>query len=127
MWSFFSFSGPQDTHICQDRVDCSFLRDVNGLQGALNSRLGKPGPDAFTLLAGFFRFYGHFDFKRHAACVITGEPQPKRQQQQVRVKNVSYFMDITNPLEPDLNVSANVQSHAVARFQARDRIQKRAQ
>ena len=32
---------------------------------------------------------------------------------------MSYFLDITNPLEPDLNVSANVQEHAVRKFRLR--------
>jgi hypothetical protein len=32
---------------------------------------------------------------------------------------VKYFIDITNPLEPDLNVSANVQDHAVKKFKLR--------
>ncbi len=36
--------------------------------------------------------------------------------QDSKIRNVSYFLDITNPLEPDLNVSANVHDHAVKRF-----------
>ena len=45
--------------------------------------------------------------------------QPKRfanQNSKISARNVSYFLDITNPLEPDLNVSANVQDHAVKKF-----------
>ena len=41
------------------------------------------------------------------------------QNSKISARNVSYFLDITNPLEPDLNVSANVQEHAVRKFRLR--------
>lgn len=42
-----------------------------------------------------------------------------RQNSKISARNVSYFLDITNPLEPDLNVSANVQDHAVRKFKTK--------
>lgn len=71
------------------------------------------------MITDFFIFYSHeFNFNSEAICVISGEPQPKRFANGARGsnKNVSYHVDTTNPLEPDLNVSGNVQEHALRKF-----------
>ncbi len=110
---------PQDRIMCEDGVDCTFLRDIGGLQPQLNQLWNSPGdPGVAQLLADFFEFYAGFDFSRHAVCIVSGAPRPKRHADRARQKQLSFYIDTTNPLEPDLNVSCNVQLHAVQRFQA---------
>ncbi len=112
-------SGPCDQIIADDVTDCTFLRDFN--DGVVQQQLAEmQDPDLANLsmaqlLADFFEFYGNFDYNRHAVCVVTGKLQPRRRKTP-HIRNVSYFVDITNPLEPSLNVSANVQEFAVQKF-----------
>ncbi len=109
---------PQDRIVCEDGVDCTFLRNVGGLQTQLNQLWNSPGdPSIAQLLANFFEFYAGFNFSRHAVCIISGTPRPKQHANRARQKQLSFYIDTTNPLEPDLNVSCNVQLHAVERFQ----------
>ena len=117
---------PQDRRVCEDGTDCTFLRDISGRQSGFNGRLGQADPAAGDLLLAFFRFYGHaFDYRRHAVCVVTGQLQPRRSADRIGGNGSgkqSFFLDVTNPLEPDLNVAANVQEHALQKFQQRCRL-----
>ncbi len=114
----FSLPGPQDHAKCDDGVDCTFLRDVGGLQHRLNALWDSPeSPDAAQVLSDFFHFYVEFDFSRNSVCVITGESQPKRPGNTPSHFSQSWHLGAINPLEPHLNVSGNVQPHALDRFQ----------
>ncbi len=103
--------------MCEDGVDCTFLRDVDGLQHRLNALWDSPEqPDTARLLADFFLFYGsEFDFGRQAVCVVEGEARTKRRARPAQ--RHLFHLDMTNPLEPDLNVAGNVQLHAIEKFQ----------
>ena len=94
-----------------------------GLQPKLNAYFHDRSLTLAQMLTDFFQFYARdFDYSRDAACVISGDMQPKRfanQNGKMSPRNVSYFLDITNPLEPDLNVSANIQDHAVKKFRTK--------
>ena len=120
----------EDHLVCENDVDCSFLRDVSGYQTVLNQQWENqphlnPGELSLAqMLTDFFDFYSHFDFKRKAVCVVAGRPTPKRAastSNKVNDGKVSFFIDVTNPLERDLNVAGNVQEHAVALFQKKCR------
>lgn len=110
---------PEDNITCDDGVRCNYLRDISGLHPSLNTHYHDDNLTLAQMLADFFNFFGHeFDYSSDAACVISGDIQPKRSNanSKISARNVRYFIDITNPLEPDLNVSANVQDHAVKKF-----------
>jgi len=97
-------------------VECTFLRDLNGIQHHFNKTLLAEEPLTLSqLLLDFFSFYANFSFDQESVCIISGQPQAKRTRRPGQ-KNVSYFLDVTNPLEPDLNVAANLQSHAISQF-----------
>ena len=110
----YKLAGKDDARLCDDGVECTFLRDISGQHARLNSCHGNADPSISELLLGFFEFYAKFDFKRKAACILTGELQPKRKNGS---KTVKYCIDLTNPLEPDLNVCANIEEHSVIAFQ----------
>ncbi len=93
------------------------MKDVSGIQHHLNTCLDDALPDLETLLREFFRFYEEFDFSRDAVCIVSGQKQPKRSERKFQ-RQVSYFLDLTNPLEPDLNVCSNVQQYSVNHFQS---------
>lgn len=97
-------------------MECTFIRDISGLQPQLNACHDKPEITLDELLSNFFLFYSEFDFRSRSLCVITGQAQPKRTAKPGRSK-VCYDMDIFNPLEPELNVSSNVHAVAVDKFQ----------
>jgi DNA polymerase sigma len=116
---FFYFAGPEDKIICEDGVECTFLRDISGLHHILNASLQDPNIANLSLaqlFTDFLEFFALFDYNRGAVCVVTGEIQPRRRKEQRDPKKVSYFLDITNPMEPQLNVCANVQDMAVQKF-----------
>jgi poly(A) RNA polymerase len=104
-----------DHRISNDGVDCTFLRDISGQHARLNAKFNQPDPSVSELLLQFFDFYAKFDFDKKAVCILSGKPQPKRNKS--NVKNVRFHIDLTNPLEPDLNVCANVHLDAVGLFQ----------
>jgi len=95
------------------------LRNISGLQPQFNSRLHDDTLTLETMVTDFFVFYSQeFNFENEAICIISGEAQPKRFSNGARSlnKNCSYYLDTTNPLEPELNVSGNVQEHALRKF-----------
>lgn len=112
------FPGSEDHRVCDDGVDCTFLRDINGSQRTLNQCYDNTELTVTDLLVDFFAFYSRFKFDKYAVCTWTGEVQPKRSAHNL-VRRVSYFMDITNPLERELNASANVTQETVNDFQSK--------
>ena len=128
----------KDKYVCEDGVVCSYARDISGLQPKLNSHWKwQPNvnisnslyksvgitQDAFEpmslkqMLMDFFKFYAEFEYQRGSICVRTGQIQPKNHNKSPKVNHrVSSFLEIVNPLEPELNVSSNVQQRAVDRF-----------
>ena len=66
----------------------------------------------------FFKFYSKFDYEQASICVMSGKIQPKRgtNKNMTAIHRASVYLDVVNPLEPDLNVSANVQDYAVHVF-----------
>ena len=59
------------------------------------------------LLLEFFEFYALFNYNEHAICVVSGKRQPKKKMTE---------LEITNPLDPRLNVAANIKMEAVLRL-----------
>lgn len=114
----FQISGLEDRVITDDDVVCTFLRDLSGRQSQLNARYHDSSLTLTDLLLGFFKFYGNFDYKHHTVCILTGECQPKRTQTSL-TKHIHSCLSITNPLEPDLNVCANVTSFGLDFFKAK--------
>ena len=128
----------KDEYACDDGVVCSYIRDISGLQPKLNSHWNwqpvldrsntslVPTPnlegsiEPLTLkqmLKDFFAFYAEFDYARGSICIRTGQIQPKNKIAGHKVNHrVSFNLQIINPLEPDLNVSSNVQERALNRF-----------
>ena len=96
----------------EEGIDCTFLRNIKGFEHVLNASNTRPEVANLSLselLSGFFEFYANFNFNESSVCVLSGTYQPKRRQ-------VNHILDIVNPLEPRLNVAANVQDQTVIRF-----------
>ena len=128
----------KDEYTCNDGVVCSYIRDISGLQPKLNLHWnwqpvvdrsntnlqptpnleGSIEPLTFQqMLKDFFAFYAKFDYARESICIRTGQIQPKHKIMGRQSNHrVSFNLQIINPLEPDLNVSSNVQERAVNRF-----------
>jgi DNA polymerase sigma len=91
-----------------------------GIQPHFNAYFHDRSLTLAQMLTDFFEFYAFdFDYNRDAACVFSGDIQPKRfltKNGAISARNVSYSLDITNPLEHELNVTANVQDFAVRKF-----------
>ena len=106
-----------DQYICEDGADCTFLRDLRGLQPQLNAHWDtKDEPDLRSLLSGFFEYYSEFDFARWQISLREGRPVTKPDlgpRMAAQQGKCCYFLDVENPLQPELNVSANVQRHAL--------------
>ena len=108
-------SSSTDFFVCEDGIDIQFLHNISGHKEQLNSCFSSPIPLS-DLLLGFLNFYSVFDFSSLALCPISGSSKPK----QKSWRNSS-AMDLINPLEPDLNVSYNVNLRALDMFQNRCR------
>ena len=128
----------KDKAVCEDGIVCSFIRDISGLQPKLNSHwkwqpnvnisnslyhsVGVSQESVIPMslrqmLTDFFKFYAQFDYQKGSICIRTGQIQPKINHKLAKVNHkVSSFLHIVNPLEPELNVSSNVQERAVGRF-----------
>ncbi|TRY68740.1 hypothetical protein TCAL_07667 [Tigriopus californicus] len=117
MRTLYKLARLEDRVITDDDVVCTFLRDLSGRQSQLNARYHDSKLTLTDLLLDFFKFYGDFDYKRHTVCILTGECQPKRTQTS-STKHMHSCLSITNPLEPDLNVCANVTSFGLDSFKA---------
>ena len=101
----------EDVFVCQDGVDVGFLHDINQKKEELNKSYHS-NISLIELLRGFFEFYSTFNFKLTALCPISGESLAKNSNWRH-----SSALDIYNPLEPQLNVSYNVNSKALGEFQ----------
>lgn len=108
------------------------------MQPDLNQLLGSPeSPTLMQLLAEFFIFYSSFDYEAKKICVITARVMDKNATAAAVVnpasplsansaprgrdlyrnkKTSSYDLFVTNPLEPDINVSANVREKGVEKI-----------
>ena len=104
-------AGADDRFTCQDGIQGKFLNDVEGRKAEFN-RFYQGGPSLAQLLHGFFLFYSDFAFDQKCLCPVSGTSQPK-----VRSWRHSSVMDIINPLEPDLNLSYNINKQALTMFQ----------
>ena len=103
-----------DSDFSNDR-SVSFIKDIAGLESQLNAHFNSDDLKLSQMLLDFFEFYANFNFDRNALCCLTGLLQPSRTNSYVGHGN--YELDITNPLEPDLNVSVNVRRQGLAKFQ----------
>ena len=94
------------------------------------------------LLAEFFIFYSSFDYETKKICVTTAsvmdknaapavanpasplnaESAPRGRDLYRNKKTSSYDLFVTNPLEPDLNVSANVREKGVEKIRVECKI-----
>uniref|UniRef100_A0A0K2SZS3 Poly(A) RNA polymerase, mitochondriallike [Acyrthosiphon pisum] n=1 Tax=Lepeophtheirus salmonis TaxID=72036 RepID=A0A0K2SZS3_LEPSM len=100
---------PKELKICSDGVKRDFLTDISGYQSYLNSQysLNEDKPTLEALLKDFFDFYGDFDFKGATICINSGKIRGPGKDR----------LNIINPLEPHLNVSANVSLNSISSFQ----------
>ena len=101
----------EDAFVCQDGVDVGFLHNINQKKEELNKSYHS-NITLIELLRGFFDFYSTYNFKLTALCPISGESLPKNSSWKH-----SSALDIYNPLEPQLNVSYNVNHKALTDFQ----------
>lgn len=124
-----------DEYVCNDGVNCTFVRDITGLQPDLNRHWTlQPIIDGDTryssptipldsekplclkqMLRDFYAFYAAFDYGKNAICIRQGKIVPKEHVDtlQLRSKSHGYELLIINPLEPDLNVAANIKKRAL--------------
>jgi len=100
---------------CEDGINIQFLHDVSGQKEELNACFSS-SITLQDLFHGFLNFYSVFPFASTALCPITGSSKPKQ-----KGWINSSALDLINPLEPDLNVSYNINSRALDMFQNRCR------
>ena len=125
-----------DEYVCNDGVNCTFVRDITGLQPDLNKHWTlQPIIDGDTryssptipldsekplclkqMLRDFYAFYSAFDYGKNAICIRQGKIVPKEHVETQRLRSKSYDLLIINPLEPDLNVAANIKKRALNSF-----------
>lgn len=85
---------PGDVRITEDKINCTFLRDLNALD------YDSENEDSLaTLFLQFFEFYSQFDFHNRAISLNKGESILKPDHSPIY---------IVNPLETNLNVSKNI-------------------
>ena len=106
----------EDEYLCQDGVDVNFLHNITGHKEQLN-QCYHSDVSLLQLLGGFFQFYSSYCFTKTALCPRTGSSRPKDSSWKH-----SSALDIYNPLEPQLNVSYNVNSGALRAFQEECRV-----
>lgn len=93
---------PADIRVTEDDINCTFLRDLNRLEFKTTNK-----DSLHVLLREFFEFYSKFNFHENGISIIEGKSMIK----------VDYSaMWITNPLEPELNVSKNVSYEELERL-----------
>ena len=122
-----------DKYVCNDGVNCTFIRDITGLQPDLNRHwtlqpiidgdtryssptipLGSEKPLCLRqMLRDFYAFYAAFDYGKNAICIRQGKTVPKGHVENQQLRSKSYDLLIINPLEPDLNVAANIKKRAL--------------
>lgn len=94
--------GPTDKYITEDRINCTFLRDLNKYQ---HETINKESLS--SLLKEFFVFYSQYDFSKNAICL----------NEAISITKPDFSpMYIVNPLDKGLNVSKNVSLEEVERF-----------
>ncbi len=103
-----------DRFTCVDGVDATFLRNPKGA----NLNIKTSEATISELLRDFFHFYGsEFDYRTQSASLVSGAIEQNRVKTvAARMQRSSYALDVVNPLEPELNVSGNVQDFAVQQF-----------
>lgn len=122
-----------DEYVCNDGVNCTFIRDITGLQPDLNrhwtfqpiingdTRYSSPTVPLDSekplclkqMLRDFYAFYAAFDYGKNAICIRQGKTVPREHVELQLKKRFHYSLVIINPLEPDLNVAANIQKRAL--------------
>ena len=100
------------------------------MQHELNELLASPdSPTLMQLLAEFFTFYSSFDYGAKKICVTTGRVADKNETAPLDARSAprgrdlyrnnrtsSFDLFVTNPLEPDINVAANVREKGVEKI-----------
>jgi hypothetical protein len=99
-----------DLVTCEDGLQVRFRQDIGPLKRDLNQCFDS-AVTPLELLQGFFQFYSRVDFTAVCLCPVSGQMRPKN-----RNWSKSSAMDLVNPLEPQLNVSYNVNATAVKLF-----------
>ena len=82
----------QDQFSCEDGVSVNFLHNINPHLTRLN-QCYHSDMTLFELLRGFFEFYSHFEFNKHALNPISGETEEKN-----KLWPKTSALDILNPL-----------------------------
>ena len=100
------------------------------MQHEVNELLASPeSPTLMQLLAEFFTFYSSFDYSTKKICVTTGcvvdknetasldaSSAPRGRDLYRNNRTSSFDLFVTNPLEPDINVAANVREKGVEKI-----------
>jgi poly(A) RNA polymerase len=100
----------KDEFNCEDGVSVKFLQDINPHLSSINQCYNKD-ISLFELVQGFFEFYSQFEFNQHSLNPISGMTEVKN-----KMWPKTSALDIMNPIEPELNVSYNVNLAAVKMF-----------
>lgn len=132
----FELADPSvDEYICNDGVNCTFLRDISGLQPDLNKHwmlqpiidgnklyssptvpLNSGQPISIKeIMKNFYTFYATFNFQKNNICIRSGQILPREYKKNKRSTHTESVV-IINPLEPDLNVASNIKERAVLKF-----------
>ena len=82
----------KDQFSCEDGVSVNFLHNINPHLTTLN-QCYHSDMTLFELLRGFFDFYSHFEFNKHALNTISGETEEKN-----KLWPKTSALDILNPL-----------------------------
>ena len=106
----------EDSYQCKDGVICDFLHNINNQKEQFNKCYNSP-ISLSELLQGFFEYYALYDFSKNVLCPITGTSKLK-----TRRWTNSSSLDLINPLEPNLNVSYNVNAKSVEKFKEQCRV-----
>ncbi|XP_051172701.1 poly(A) RNA polymerase, mitochondrial-like [Leptopilina boulardi] len=92
----------EDVRITETGIDCTFARNLYKMKNFNSSSY-----DCCDLLMGFFEFYSSFNYTNYGICLLKGKTQ---------AKNNNSPLFISNPMEPELNVSRNVSYRQIDRI-----------
>jgi len=104
-------STTEDSYLCEDGVNIRFLHNISGQKEELNMCYSS-SLSLSDLFQDFLSFYSTYSFTSLALCPISGSSKSKD-----RSWRNSSALDMINPLEPDLNVSYNINKRALDLFQ----------
>lgn len=100
---------PCDKRFIDNVNECTFLRDINHLN------FKTTNIDSLEeLIVQFFDFYANMDFENSRISLNTGHKEPQATEKKA--------MTIINPLESELNVSANVSRNETYSFKSKAKL-----